>query len=129
MRTGDADYRRTGTPRKGGSVTYNDAWVLQIDPQPDRTVARISGDLDLETAPLLLAKAEPYLAAPTGGLVIDLTDLAFIDSSGLSALIRINQHMVKAGRPFEIISPRPTVAKAFEITGLDRVLPLRAPAG
>jgi anti-anti-sigma factor len=102
-------------------------WRLDVDEQGDHTVLRVSGDLDLETAPHLLAGAEPCLAGP-GGLVVDLSRLAFIDSSGLSALIRIYRRLDGTGRLFEIISPVPAVAKAFEITGLDQVLPLRAPA-
>ncbi|GIJ52249.1 hypothetical protein Val02_91350 [Virgisporangium aliadipatigenens] len=101
-------------------------WQLTLDQQPDRTVVTVTGDLDLETAPELLARTDGVLAAGPGALVIDLSGLAFIDSSGLSALIRMNQRMAGSGRPFEIISPPRTVAKAFEITGLDQVLPLRA---
>lgn len=100
-------------------------WRLEVDREAARTVLRVEGDLDLETAPQLLAGVEPFLDDPDGVLVIDLSRLAFIDSSGLSALIRINQRMTGAGRPLEIVQPGPTVAKAFEITGLDRVLPLR----
>jgi anti-anti-sigma factor len=107
-------------------VTENEAiWQLDVDRRPDQVVLRVSGDLDLETAPRLLAGAEPHLEADTGALVIDLSELSFIDSSGLSALIRINQWVTAAGRGLTIIAPAPRVAKAFEITGLDQVLPLR----
>jgi anti-sigma B factor antagonist len=102
-----------------------DAWQVSIDPQPDRVTVRVTGDLDLETAPSLLTQVEPYLAGSGGALVVDLGALSFIDSTGLSALIRINQRMSAAGRVFEIIAPRPSVAKAFQITGLNQVLPLR----
>jgi anti-sigma B factor antagonist len=105
------------------------AWQITIDPQPDRTTVQIVGDLDLETAPSLLAQVEPYLAERDGALVVYLGGLTFIDSTGLSALIRINQRMSAAGRVFEIISPRPTVAKAFQVTGLNQVLPLRERTG
>ncbi len=104
------------------------AWRVTVDRHQDGTVLRVFGDLDLETAPLLLDDAEPVLAGASGDLVIDLTGLDFIDSSGLSALIRINRRLSGTGRRFEIVPPRPSVAKAFEITGLDQVLPLRAPA-
>jgi anti-sigma B factor antagonist len=104
------------------------AWQLAVDQQPDRTVLRVTGDLDLETSPHLLAGAEPHLADGGKNLVVDLSRLEFIDSSGLSALIRINQRVTASGRQLVIISPAPRVAKAFEITGLDQVLPLRTAA-
>jgi anti-anti-sigma factor len=105
-------------------VTDDEAyWGLAVERHPEHTVLRVSGDLDLETAPRLLAGAEPHLAG--ADLVIDLSALNFIDSSGLSALIRINQRMAATDRTLAIIAPPPQVAKAFEITGLDQILPFR----
>jgi anti-anti-sigma factor len=100
-------------------------WRLEVTGEHGRTVVRVTGDLDLETAPQMLAAIEPTLDTGTGALVVDLSRLTFIDSSGLSALIRINQRMSAAGRELSIIAPGPPAAKTFEITGLDQVLPLR----
>ena len=105
---------------------HDEAWRLEVTGEPGHTVVRVSGDLDLMTAPQLLAAIEPNLDAGTGALVVDLSRLTFIDSSGLSALIRVNQRMTVAGRELSIIAPGPPAAKTFEITGLDQVLPLRA---
>jgi anti-sigma B factor antagonist len=106
-------------------VGDDEAWRLDVAREPEHTVLRVAGDLDLETAPQLLAAIEPYLSGGGEPLVLDLRELAFIDSSGLSALIRVNQRMVVAGRALSILSPAPPVAKVFEITGLDQVLPVR----
>jgi anti-sigma B factor antagonist len=106
-------------------VRDDEAWRLEVAREPEHTVLRVTGDLDMETAPQMLAAIEPYLSAGTGPLVLDLGELAFIDSSGLSALIRVNQRMTAAERPLTILAPAPPVAKAFEITGLDQVLPVR----
>ena len=99
-------------------------WAIHTEQRAGRTVLRLTGDLDLETAPRLLSHAEPVLATDSGGLLIDLSGLKFIDSSGLSALIRITRRMTADGRPLQIIPPPPPVAKVFEITGLSQVLPL-----
>jgi anti-anti-sigma factor len=108
-------------------VTDDEAyWGLAVEHHPEHTVLRLSGDLDLETAPRLLAGAEPHLGGTD--LIIDLSALDFVDSSGLSALIRINQRMAATDRTLAIIAPPPRVAKAFEITGLDQILPFRKAA-
>ena len=114
-------------PKWRTAVISDDAavWSVRVEHEGDGTVLRVKGDLDLETAPLLIADAEPYLTG-TADLIIALSRLYFIDSSGLSALIRLHKQRSGGGRRFEIISPAPTVAKAFQITGLDQVLPLRA---
>jgi anti-sigma B factor antagonist len=99
-------------------------WAIDTEHEAGRIVLRIIGDLDLETAPRLASHTEPILEAGTGGLVIDLSRVTFIDSSGLSALIRLTQRMGAANRPFQIIKPPPLVGKVFEITGLNQILPL-----
>ena len=104
----------------------DEEWRLEVTREPGHTALRVTGDLDLETAPQLLAAIEPHLAGGSESLLLDLSRLAFIDSSGLSALIRVNQRMTDAGRELTIVSPAPPVAKVLEITGLDAVLPLRS---
>jgi anti-sigma B factor antagonist len=106
-------------------VSDDEAWRLEVVREPEHTLLRVTGELDLETAPQMLAAVEPYLSAGSEPIVIDLGGLAFIDSSGLSAMVRVNQRMTAAKRPFSIVAPAPPVAKVFEITGLDKMLPLR----
>jgi len=100
-------------------------WHLEVSRSADRTVLHLRGEFDLVTAPQILGSVEEHLAAPTGELVMDLRGLSFIDSSGLSALIRMNQRLAGAGRGFSIVPPPHNVAKVFQITGLDQVLPLQ----
>ena len=103
----------------------DEEWRLEVTREPGHTALRVTGDLDLETAPQLLAAIEPHLAGGSESLLLDLSRLAFIDSSGLSALIRMNQRLAGAGRGFSIVPPPHNVAKVFQITGLDQVLPLQ----
>jgi len=106
-------------------VSNEEAWRIEVNREPGHTALRVTGDLDLETAPQVLAAIEPHLAGGTEPLVLDLSRLTFIDSSGLSALIRVHQRTTDAGRGLAIVPPAPPVAKVLEITGLDEVLPLR----
>jgi len=106
-------------------VSNEEAWRIEVIREPGHTALRVTGDLDLETAPQVLAAIEPHLAGGTEPLVLDLSRLTFIDSSGLSALIRVHQRTTDAGRGLAIVPPTPPVAKVLEITGLDEVLPLR----
>jgi len=49
-----------------------------------------------------------------------LTALGFCDAQGLSALVRMAGYAERAGRPFRLVSPSPSVVKIMRITGLDR---------
>jgi anti-sigma B factor antagonist len=55
-----------------------------------------------------------------GPVIVDLTALEFCDAQGLSALVRMAGCADRAGRPFRLVSPGPSVVKIMRITGLDR---------
>ncbi len=88
-------------------------------------VVVLSGELDLAgTERLTEALAEAK--AIGGPLTVDLTDLEFIDSSGLGVLVRFNNAAMAAGFPYRVIAGPPRVHRAFVLSGLDRALPFAA---
>ena len=54
--------------------------------------------------------------------VPNLSELKFIDSSGLGVLLRFHNAMVTANRPYRVIPGPPHVHRAFVLTGLDQTL-------
>src|SRR5689334_23554164 len=46
-----------------------------------------------------------------GPVIVDLTALGFCDAQGLSALVRMAGYAERAGRPFRLVSPSPSVVK------------------
>jgi anti-anti-sigma factor len=75
------------------------------------------GELDVSSCQRLTEE----LAGPPGSLVvIDLSQLAFIDSSGLGVIHRARRRMIKDGGTLVLSRPRPNVHRVLEITGLDK---------
>jgi anti-anti-sigma factor len=99
-------------------------WDLQVHYSGDRAVLRVRGELDLETAPRLLAQVERQLRARPTKMIIDLADVAFIDSSGLGTLVACWRRTQQEAAEFAIHNPREDVALSLEITGLDQILPI-----
>lgn len=62
-------------------------------------------------------------------VVVDLSGLDFMDSSGLRALVMADQRASRAGRRFAIVPGPPAVRRVFEITQLDGRLDLIENAG
>jgi anti-sigma B factor antagonist len=95
-------------------------------------VVVVSGDVDLGTAPDFedeLARAVE--GGLDGGLVIDLSGVSFIDSTGLNALVRAFERQRLAGEGLALVSDDSRVTMMLEVTRLDRVLrryPTRAEA-
>lgn len=83
----------------------------------DRATLKLVGELDIETVPIL---AESLAAiAPTASLVIDLSELAFMDSSGLSALLRAWKEADAAGRAFSLVGVTDPVRRLLKVTGTE----------
>jgi anti-anti-sigma factor len=87
--------------------------VTETQSEQGTTVA-VAGDVDLATAP----KLEAALKALSGDVIVDLSEVSFLDSSGLSALIVGRKHAVAAGCRFEVRHPGELVERAMRITGV-----------
>jgi anti-sigma B factor antagonist len=90
-------------------------------PTGDELVFELAGELDLAGRDEL---AEAVIAALPGAstVVMDLSGLRFIDSSGLSALLRCRQSARDLGRQFFICGASGAVARVLEMTGIGRAL-------
>lgn len=87
-------------------------------------VLTVSGELDQASAERL---AGPLTAAIDDGAVavlVDLSDCGFIDSTGLSVLVRAQRAIAEREDPgrFTICCPDPQVQRVLEVTGLDRTM-------
>jgi len=91
-------------------------------------VAGIGGELDFATAEMAVAYVRDVIDRHRGPVTVDLAALSFCDAQGLSALVRMAGYAERAGRPFRLASPGPSVVKIMRITGLDRKF-LVPPAG
>jgi len=79
---------------------------------------RLSGELDIATAPLLVAELRRLASEGAVQVAVDLADLAFIDSTGLSVLINGLKRLRQQGGDMTLRSPTPGTRKVLEITGL-----------
>ena len=59
-------------------------------------------------------------------LVIDVTKLEYIDSAGIGMLVGCNGQMDRAGGKMRVAGAQGTVAKAFEVVHMDRIMALDA---
>ncbi|MCK2221986.1 STAS domain-containing protein [Actinomadura sp. ATCC 31491] len=85
-------------------------------------VLAVHGDLDHHTSPRLQEALDAL--APAGGdlLVIDLTELPFCDSTGVSVLVAAHQRAQDAGVRLALAGLHADLAHIFKIMGLDRLL-------
>ena len=92
----------------------------------EAVVVRASGEVDLHTAPELeTAVAGALDRAGRHPCVIDLTNVTFLSSPGLNALVRAAQRAEREPGPLRIVvdANRPVI-RPIELTGLDSILAL-----
>jgi anti-anti-sigma factor len=78
----------------------------------------VSGDVDTTVAQKLQDELLLLVNATNDDLVLDCTDLAFIDSVGISAVIHVQRLMEIQGRRFRIENLHGMARRAFDILGL-----------
>jgi anti-sigma B factor antagonist len=108
-------------------LSVPDDFGVDINAEAGDLTVTIRGELDVLTAPFLWEQMEPALGGVTGKLVLDFSELGFIDSMGLGVIVRA-QSRIRGEQPERqviIRNPNAHARKVFEITGLDRVLTLQ----
>jgi anti-anti-sigma factor len=93
---------------------------LSVLSRPAFTVARLEGDLDIATTPVLRERLLSVLGPGMRLLIIDLSGVPFCDVSALAVLIATQRRARGLGVAVRLAAPRPQMAKLLRVTGLDR---------
>jgi anti-sigma B factor antagonist len=93
---------------------------LTEDTVDDRThVITVSGEIHVSTAPTFSRRLNDAIGQGKTAVVLDLSDVTFIDSTGLSVLLNGLRRVTRRGGRMAIVCTNPTVLRLFEITRLD----------
>ena len=85
-------------------------------------IVALSGELDMFTAGLEYASLVDECIEIGHDVVVDLSELTFMDSTGLALLLRLDRGLRSAGAQLVVTSPQPEVLRMFETTGVSRLL-------
>jgi anti-sigma B factor antagonist len=118
--------RRAGTPLPQRAKAELDGLVCKVRKIPLGSgvqVISVEGELDLHTAEKLEDAVE---STDSSRVVVDLTEVPFIDSTALAVVIAASKRLRKEERELGIAAGNPTVSRVLSITGLDRSLNVRS---
>lgn len=104
---------------KGGSKLN-----LQIEIEndgPDTTSLRVSGEVDVFTAPKLKTAIDDSLAKGIKRLVIHLNDVEYFDSTGLGVLISTLKTLQEQQGTMILIGPTQRTLRLFDLTGVSKI--------
>jgi anti-sigma B factor antagonist len=103
---------------------------FEIDsgPGPDGVcVVRVRGEVDMSHEEELRGELRRAVASDAVGIVVDLTECEFIDSTGIRALLlsREAQHSVTGRDAVAVAAASEQILRILSVMGVDRVIPIR----
>lgn len=97
---------------------------IDVQREGDDAVVHLAGELDISTSPDLQDALAELTGAPRR-VTVDLSDLEFVDSTGLAALLGAHKTLHEQGGTLELRHPNKMVIGLVQITGLDEVFEIR----
>lgn len=86
-------------------------------------MVRVSGEIDLVTAPALEQAIDAVVAGSPTALVVDLSGVEFLGSVGLKILAATHEKLTTT-TPFGVVARGPATRRPIHLTGLDKSFPL-----
>lgn len=104
--------------------TSNPTFRLRLERQQECVLLRLAGELDLANAPQLIAALSVVRDEPAGrAVVLDLSAVSFMDSTGVRALLEADRLRRDTGRPVALLAPSPAVTRVLDLVELGAVFP------
>ena len=91
-----------------------------VGPISDCAVLQVTGEVDVYTAPMLRERIRELAARGAVHLIADLTQVDFLDSTGLGALVGGLKRLREDGGSLALVITTPRILRIFQITGLTK---------
>lgn len=85
-------------------------------------VVKLIGDVDMNTSPdVRTSIAEVFKTGGSKALLINLSGVRYMDSSGIATLVETMQNCMKQGMKLRLVEPSPSVRDVFELARLSSI--------
>jgi anti-sigma B factor antagonist len=115
-------------PEVVGDVEYRDAssglLAVGVFDDAGHRVIRVGGELDLSTVPALEDELDAAIKGPADAVVVDMSDLEFIDSTGIAVIVRAMGQSHGSERLKFVPSRAEGVNRVLEMTGVSERMTL-----
>ena len=89
--------------------------------QPNENILALEGEIDLHESPAVRDELRSLIERKPPRVVVDLSEVSYIDSSGLAVLVEALQRIQDYGGKLALVGLRANVRTVFEIAKLDQV--------
>ena len=88
-------------------------------------IVAVSGEIDIASAPRLITGLNDAVGTGETPVIVDLTEVGFMDSTGLALLLNAHRRLARRGKGFAVVSADGPVRRVFTITDMVDVLRVR----
>ena len=96
--------------------------TIRRSERPQWTVLSVGGELDVVGAPDLRQAVVKEVADGCRGLILDISELDFVDSFGMGAIVGALKRLRQRGGELALVCPSRRIRRVFEICDLDRII-------
>lgn len=99
---------------------------LDVSQSGNWSVLAVTGEVDVATAPALRERLVSLVAEGNVQLIVDLSPVDFIDSTGLGVLVGTLKRVREADGKLALVIPQERILKLFDITGLSKIFTIHS---
>ncbi len=96
-----------------------------VDISNQEHVSKIKGEVDIATAKQFEDAILEQLEKEYPIIVLDLTEMDYIDSTGIGILMNIKKNVLKDGQDIVLYRPKRSIQKLLQLTGVEQVFTIK----
>jgi anti-sigma B factor antagonist len=85
-------------------------------------VLAVEGEIDIATSPRLISSLSEAVTETAQSLVVDLSAVDYMDSTGLALLLNAHRRVLRRGFGFAVVCPRDALLRVFKLTDMVETL-------
>lgn len=94
---------------------------VEVRPGKDATIVKLTGSAGMEVAGKLRDQLLSLINAETRRLIVDMSELEFINSVGLGGIVAAHLRCRKSDGEVHLVSPQPSIRALLELTKLTKL--------
>lgn len=99
---------------------------IETTAEADLSVVSLAGEIDLRSSPGMRESLREYTHERSGKFVFDLSEVTYIDSSGVGTLVELKRSIDRRKGQLVLVGLQPRVRSVMEMTRLDQFFDIRA---
>ncbi len=100
--------------------------TMKIETKNGLTVCYIEGEIDINTSPSVKKAFDKLISSKTPKIIVSLSKVTYVDSSGLATLVEILKNMRSYGGRLRLSDMSSKIKSLFEITKLEKLFEIMA---